>query len=187
VRDTDLYDLKGVVERILAEFDLLETAAFQRGSEAYLHPGQQARVTLGELTLGTLGELHPDVLARLEVKHSIYVFELDWHALDETGRPERRYRDFPRTPLVERDLALVVEEGTEAGALLGFIRRQDEMITDARVFDLYRGGQVAAGKKSLAFSIRMGRPDRTLTDPEINEVFQRVIQGVCREFGAEVR
>lgn len=187
VRDTDFYDLKGVVERILDEFGLLDAALFERGSEPYLHPSKQARVSADGRVLGVLGGLHPDVLARLELRQSIYVFDLDWPGVLETERTERRYREFPRTPLVERDLAVVVEEGTEAGALVRFIRRQDDVITEARVFDLYRGGQIAAGKKSLAFSIRMGRPDRTLTDPEINDVFQKVVQGVCREFGAEIR
>ncbi|HSA59877.1 MAG TPA: phenylalanine--tRNA ligase subunit beta [bacterium] len=187
VRESDFYDLKGVIERILDEFGLLDAAVFERGSESHLHPGQQARVTVDGRTLGAFGVLHPDVLARLDVKKSLHVFELDWPGVAGMERAERRYREFPRTPMVERDLAVVVEEGTEAGALVRFIRRQDHVITDARVFDLYRGGQIAAGKKSLAFSIRMGRPDRTLTDPEINEVFQKVVQGVCREFGAEIR
>jgi phenylalanyl-tRNA synthetase beta chain len=187
VLETDFFDLKGVVERILARLGLDDEAVFERGAESYLHPGQQARVVAGGKTLGVLGELHPDALARLDLKKAVYVFDLDWRGLTEFRRPERRYRDFPRTPVVERDLAVVVGEGTEAGAVLRFIRERDPVVADARVFDLYRGGQIPPGKKSLAFSIRMGRPDRTLTDPEINQVFQKVVEGVCREFGAEIR
>ncbi len=185
VRETDFYDLKGIVERILGLFGL--SGAFEKGSAPFLHPGQQARVTAGGRTLGVLGELHPDVLGRLDFKKPVFVFDFDWRSLLEAERTERRYRDFPRTPVVERDLAVVVGEGTEAGALADFIRRQDVVIADARVFDLYRGGQIAAGKKSLAFSIRMSRADRTLTEGEVNEVIARIVEGLKGDFHAEIR
>jgi phenylalanyl-tRNA synthetase beta chain len=186
----DFYDLKGVVEGVLDVLSLRSKSVFARGGLlplSYLHPGQQARVLVDGKDSGCLGEAHPNLLARFDLKKVAYVFELDWEAVACLPVQAPRFKEYPRTPVVERDLALVVEDKVEAGVLLDFIRGRDSVIADARVFDLYRGDQVASGKKSLAFSIRMSRPDRTLTDEEINEVFQKVIEGVRKQFGAEVR
>jgi phenylalanyl-tRNA synthetase beta chain len=187
VQGTDFYDLKGVVERILSSLGLDAKTSFLKGSVSYLHPGQQASLFIDERPVGVLGEVHPDVLGRFDLKKAAYVFELDWPSLVSASAPMRRFRDYPRLPVVERDLALVVDQGIEAGNLAAFIARQDPVIADAKVFDLYQGSQIADGKKSLAFSIRMSRADRTMTDEEVNEVFQRIIQGVKSEFRADVR
>ncbi|HEX5038137.1 MAG TPA: phenylalanine--tRNA ligase subunit beta [bacterium] len=187
VQATDFYDLKGSVERILAAFSQDHPPAFARSAVSYLHPGQQASVLIEDRPVGILGEVHPDVLKRLDLRKTVYAFDLDWDALAALPTPAPRFADYPRTPVVERDLAVVVDEGVEAGRIVDFIAKQDSVISDARVFDLYRGDQVTAGKKSLAFSIRMSQAGRTLTDEEVNAVFQRVINGVKNEFQAEVR
>lgn len=187
VQATDFYDLKGAVERILASFSPGRPPVFARSAVSYLHPGQQASVLIEDRSVGILGEVHPDVLKRLDLRKTVYAFDLDWDALAVFPAPAPRFADYPRTPVVERDLAVVVDEGVEAGRILDFIAKQDAVISGARVFDLYRGDQVTAGKKSLAFSIRMAQAGRTLTDEEVNAVFQRVINGVKNEFQAEVR
>lgn len=187
VRATDFYDLKGVVQSVLETLSLRGRASFVKSAASYLHPGQQAEVHVDGRKIGVLGEAHPDLLARFDLKKNVYLFELDWSALTSGAAAKPRFKDYPRTPVVERDLALVVEEGVEAGALLDYIRSRDPVISEARVFDLYRGSQVPAGKKSLAFSLRMSRPERTLTDGEVNEVFNRVVEGLKGNFQAEIR
>lgn len=190
VRGTDFFDVKALVEAVLSALGL--EARFLKGNPPvpFLHPGQQARVLLGGKDggdLGVLGEVHPDVLAKFGLKKSAYVFELDGELLFRAGLKAPRFREYARTPAVERDMAVILGEDVEAGAVLDWIRRTDPVIAEAKVFDLYRGGQIPQGKKSLAFSIRMSRPDRTLVDEEVNEVFQRVVERVKTEFGAEVR
>jgi phenylalanyl-tRNA synthetase beta chain len=187
VQAVDFYDLKGAVERILACVLPDRGPAFVRSAVPYLHPGQQASVFIDGKPVGVLGEIHPDVLKAMELRKTVYAFDLDWKALESASGGPPRFADYPRTPVVERDLALVVDEGVEAGRIADFIAKQDAVISGARVFDLYRGDQVAAGKKSLAFSIRMAQAGRTLTDEEVNGVFQKVINGVKNEFQAEVR
>lgn len=185
--EADFYDLKGLVEAILRLLNLESGASFSKGSALYLHPGRQARLTIEGRETGVLGEAHPDLLHSFDLKKPAWVFELDWGALTGAALTALKFVDYPRLPVVERDLAVVVEEGIEAGALLDFIRRRDPVISEARVFDLYRGDQVAAGKKSLAFSIRMSRSDRTMTEEEVGAVFQNVMEGIKSTFGAEIR
>lgn len=187
VKTTDFYDLKGVVESILRCLSLSERTAFSRSAVSYLHPGQQAEISVDGRKRGILGEVHPDILARFDLKKNAYVFELDWSHLETASRSQPRFKDYPRTPVVERDLALVLDEGIAAGDVLAFIRSRDPVISEAKVFDLYRGNQIPAGKKSLAFSLRLSRPEQTLTDPEVNEIFNRVIEGLKGTFQAEIR
>lgn len=185
-QETDFSDMKGVVQRLFEGLEI-EDVEFIPGQAAFLHPRRQALLQSQGENLGVLGEIHPDVLHRMELKRAAYVFELDWASLLLGLRPERRVEEFSRFPVVERDLALVVDEGIAAGSLSHFIKRQDVSIRKVSFFDLYRGVQVPEGKKSLAFSIQLGQKDKTLTDEEVNLIHGRVIENVKKEFGAEVR
>jgi phenylalanyl-tRNA synthetase beta chain len=98
VQATDFYDLKGAVERILAVFSPDQPPAFVRSAVSYLHPGQQASVMIEGRPVGILGEAHPDVLKRLELRKTVYAFDLDWDALAAVPAPAPRFADYPRTP-----------------------------------------------------------------------------------------
>jgi phenylalanyl-tRNA synthetase beta chain len=114
------------------------------------------------------------------------LFELDL-ALLLPHVPERfKAVSPPRFPAVEQDIALVVDDGVPAGALLAAIE-QSRLVAAARVFDVYRGGQLGAGKKSVAFAIRYQAPDRTLTTEDANREQGRIVARLERQFGATLR
>ncbi len=184
--EIDFFEVKGVVERICAEAGTGEVA-FLELRLPHLHPGKQAAVMRGKTVVGSLGEIHPDLQARLELKRRVYVFELEWDRLFDGRAGTACYREFSRHPVVLRDLALIVGEGTPAGGLAQAIRSTDSSIHEVELFDLYRGDPIPPGKKSLAFSVRLGRSGETLTEEEVNEVWNRVVEGVRKNFGAEVR
>jgi phenylalanyl-tRNA synthetase beta chain len=144
----------------------------------FLHPGKGA--SLGE---GWVGELHP---ARLEGEWG--VFELDLPALF-TRVPERLvYEDVITYPAVRQDLAFVVGEDVLAGVLVDAAREAaGPELREMRVFDVYRGGQIPDGRKSIAFSVEFQSPERTLSDEEARVLRERIVSALSERFGAELR
>ncbi len=184
--ETDFYDLKGVLEALLNLG--VSDARFEESQVSYLHPRKQAVLRTGEKTLGLVGELHPDLTDKFDLKRTVYVFEIDWDGFAASaGQKICVFEDFSRTPVVERDLALILDEAVPAGALKAFLKARDEAVQDVSVFDLYRGNPIPAGKKSLAFSIRIGRKGSTLTDEEVTTIYDHLVDGVKKQFGADVR
>lgn len=188
-QDTDFYDLKGLVERILNEVGI-DDIQFLSGDSPFLHPGKQARLGRLGKQIGIFGEIHPDVQSRYGLKNPAYVFELNWEALMALSRDagaRKYFKEYSKYPIVERDLAIIINESIAAQPIEEAIRSQDPAILGVEVFDLYRGGQIPEGKKSLAFSIRMGHFDRTMTDEEVNVIYGKVIENLKKSFEMEIR
>jgi phenylalanyl-tRNA synthetase beta chain len=144
----------------------------------FLHPGKAARVEAG-----WLGELHP---ARLEGEWG--VFELDLTVLFARVPERLVYEDVITYPAVRQDLAFVVDEDVLAGALVSAAREAaGREMREMRVFDVYRGGQIPEGKKSIAFSVEFQSPERTLSDEDARELRERIVSALAERFGAELR
>jgi phenylalanyl-tRNA synthetase beta chain len=154
------------------------------------HPGRCARLALPDGTLvGHAGELHPRVLAALELPARTCAFELDLDALVAAGEG-RLVAAAPVLvqPVAKEDLAFVVDEALPAGALVATVRAAaGGLLEDARVFDVYRGEQVGAGRKSVAVTVRLRAGDHTLTADEIAGVRAAVVEAVAREHGGTLR
>ncbi|HEY3543225.1 MAG TPA: phenylalanine--tRNA ligase subunit beta [Gaiellaceae bacterium] len=150
----------------------------ERSDEALLHPGKAARTPHG-----WFGELHPTAL-----DGSWGAFELDLDALAGAAGGAVAYAEVSPFPEVRQDLAFVVDEDAPAAALLAAIREAGAPeLRDARVFDEYRGAQVGEGKRSLAFRVAFGSPERTLTDEEATAVRSRIVGALAAQFGAVLR
>lgn len=138
--------------------------------------------------MGVLGEIHPDVSLAYELKNATFLFEMSWSLLMSPIRREARFRPFGLFPAVERDLSLLVDKRVSAAALLKTIREQGHpLVQNVSIFDLYEGKNIPPGKRSLGFSLRLGRDDRTLTDGEVTEMYDKVTQSLKRGFEAEIR
>jgi phenylalanyl-tRNA synthetase beta chain len=168
--------VKGVLETLYSALGLDLRVA--RGSHALLHPGKAA-----ETNAGWLGELHPTLL-----EGSWGAFELDLETLFE-GVPERIvYEDVITYPATLQDIAVAVDEDVEVGALVDAAHEvADALLREARVFDVYRGDQVGARRKSVAIHLAFQSPDRTLTEEEATEARGRVVAALAEQFGAELR
>jgi phenylalanyl-tRNA synthetase beta chain len=150
----------------------------ERSSEPLLHPGKAAQTAYG-----WFGELHPTAL-----EGSWGVFELDLDALAGASGAAAAYTDVSPIPEVRQDLAFVVDEDAPAGAVLAAIREAGAPeLRGSQVFDEYRGAQVGEGKRSLAFRVAFGSPERTLTDEEAGAVRARIVEAVASRFGGELR
>lgn len=189
----DFYDGKGVLENIVRPLmrRSVETVIDEAfvATQPFLHPRRAARVCVGDKAVGVLGELHPDVLDAWELSGPVVYAEIDVADLLDTreqGAPQ--VRPIPRFPASARDLAIEVDEGISAGDVGEVLQKAGGVLVEhVRLFDLYRGGQVGAGKKSLAFRVTYRDPEATLTDARVDEVHARVSAEAGKRFGAALR
>ncbi|MBO8142192.1 MAG: phenylalanine--tRNA ligase subunit beta [Firmicutes bacterium] len=181
------YHLKGLVERILESLGL--AGEFAPASDPSLHPGRQAVLSVAGRPAGILGEAHPHVSAAYDLEgERIYLAELDMTALAGAVPNEIRHRPLPRYPAVERDLALVVPRTLPAAAVTSAIRRAGgPLLEDVVLFDVYEGPQVEPDHRSLAYSLTLRAPDRTLTDAEANRVVQAIEEALGAALGVRLR
>jgi phenylalanyl-tRNA synthetase beta chain len=167
---------KGVVEALYAALNLEPT--FERADDPLFHPGKCARTAAG-----LLGELHP---RQLEGTWS--AFELDLGELAAARDGTVRYRDVISFPAVHQDIAVVVPEEVEAGAIVAAAREAaGPELREARVFDVYRGDPVPPGRKSVAFSVAFQSSERTLSDEDAGRLRGAIVEALARRFGAELR
>ncbi len=183
----DFYDLKGVVEALLAGLKL--DGAFEPGTHPALHPGRCAQVSVGGCVVGAMGELHPLVRDRFDLPaQPICALEFDLDDLLAGWGGSQKMTPLSIHPPVYEDLALVVDEDVPAVRVHDFIAQTGgNLIRSVVLFDVYRGEQVGAGKKSLAYRLTYQADDRTLTDREVAKLRGKIIRRLERELGAALR
>jgi phenylalanyl-tRNA synthetase beta chain len=130
--------------------------------------------------------VHPDTAAAFGIEQETYMFEVVLDALLPHIGGQRKATSVSRFPAVEQDLALVVDQTTPAGSLQAAIEAHP-LVREARVFDVYEGNQVPAGKKSVAFSVEYQAPDRTLTDEDVARAQRKILERLRRDYAAELR
>jgi phenylalanyl-tRNA synthetase beta chain len=189
VAPADLFDLKGVLEGLLAALRVRDwKAVLATPGDPFYLPGASARVTVGNSVLGTFGEIAPSVLECWGVHGPAFVFDLSAHALLRTLTEHPRFSSLPRYPAVERDVALIVSDTLSVQELLGFIdSRQVPLIENVDVFDVYRGRPIAQGAKSVGLRLRYRALDHTLSDGEVSAVHDPLVLELLKAFDAELR
>ena len=147
-------------------------------SEEYsYHPGRCAVLTVGGERLGVLGEIHPQVAENYGIGARVYCFSLDIALMYQYAQHEKTYKPLPKFPAVSRDLALICDDEIPVLDLEKAIRRgAGDLLEEIRLFDVYRGAQIEAGKKSVAFSITLRSADSTLDDGQISACMKRVMK-----------
>ena len=182
LRVVDFYDVKGDVEAI---FHPVAVTLEDAGHPA-LHPGKSARIVCGQSDVGFIGQLHPKLQQQFALPEPPVVFEVDWMSL--TQKPLPRFADISKFPSVRRDLAVIVAEGVRTAEILDAMRsagsRQVEEIT---LFDVYRGGQIPHGKKSLAFRVHLQDTRKTLNDEEVGVIIEELKHQLRSRFNVEFR
>jgi len=185
----DFFDLKGVVEGLLEALHITD-AAYLPANDAAFHPGKSAQVTTANGTvLGVIGELHPQVKARYDfLSPAVIAGDFDLAALIAAAASRYDITPVPVFPPVLEDLALVVDEAVKAADVEAAIRQGGgKLLVAVRLFDIFRGEQIGAGKKSLAYALSYQAADHTLTPGEANQIRQRIIRRVEQLVGAKLR
>ncbi len=186
-KDEDFYTVKGTLENIIEAFGVKE-ARFEFGGPDYYHPGRKAVIRVNDTAVGELGEVHPDVLKNFEVTERAYIAYICLDDLYQYADDTHVFTPLPRYPAAERDIALIVKDGVEAGVLEALIQQNGGSYLESTVlFDVYKGKPLADDEKSIAFSMIFRAPDRTLTDEEANEAVGRITSAAKAAFNAEIR
>ncbi len=180
--------LKGWVDAILKALGIPAARCEQESANPSYHPGRCAGVWMGERRLGVLGQIHPAVAANYGVDAELYCAELSFDAILAHRAPLPVYRPLPRFPSVSRDIAVVCDASIPAGEMAACILANGgQYLKDCAIFDVYTGGRIAAGRKSVAFSLTMRADDQTLTDEHAEETVRAVLAALHERFGAEIR
>jgi phenylalanyl-tRNA synthetase beta chain len=184
----DFFDLKGVIEAFAEDLHLFGVK-YQLSKAAYLHPGKAATLLVGDKAMGVFGQLHPKVTEKYGLAGRIVlVGEFDLEALQAATPIRFSYTPVPRFPAALRDIALVVDEAVSAERIVSEIRTAGgDLLRGLRLFDLYRGNQIPAGTKSLAYALTYQADDRTLADKEIDKAHKKIEDRLKQVLKATIR
>jgi phenylalanyl-tRNA synthetase beta chain len=176
-QEVDFYFVKGCVGQLLAELRTPAPVFTDSEGVPYLNPSKGGVVTVEKVAVGAVGELHPEVAEAFELPAGVFIFELDLPTLADRFWREITFTPLPRFPAVDRDVAVAVDEGVSAEEIREIIHGVDNACIElVEVFDCYRGDPIPPGRKGLAFQIRYRSGEKTLTDEEVNEFHQEVLE-----------
>ena len=189
--EEDFFTVKGALEALAAGFGL--TFDYQRETAAWLHPGISAAVYCNGKRLGVFGKLANEINAELEIakeqkdSQNIYLGELDYEALMSCVEGELRYKPLSPYAPVKRDLALVCGEAVSCGEIEETIRKASPLVSEVKLFDIYRGANLGDGKKSMAFSLSLSDPKKEVSAEEVERVVKKILGNLKFKLGIEIR
>jgi phenylalanyl-tRNA synthetase beta chain len=184
----DFFDLKGVIGALAADLHLTEVT-YRPSQAKYLHPGRAADLVVAGKPVGGFGQMHPRVAEAYGLgDRDVLAGELDVEALQAAVPARYAYTPVPRFPAALRDIAVVVDEAVTAERVVEEIRAAGgELLRDVRLFDLYRGGSIPPGTKSLAYALTYQAADRTLTDKEVDRAHRKIEDRLKHVLKAQIR
>jgi phenylalanyl-tRNA synthetase beta chain len=194
--NVDILDAKGAVEYLLDKMRLNENSTVdvefvhpvQEGVENFCESDYALLVFAGGTLLGSIGKVLPAVLRSFGIKHEVYYFELNFDALCELQAAPRGFSSLPVYPSVKRDIALVVPVSVSAGELLAKVHEaREKLIESAEIFDVFQGGKIEKGYKSVAVSITYRSATKTLTEKNVEKAHGKVVKLLTDTFGGSFR
>jgi phenylalanyl-tRNA synthetase beta chain len=189
----DFYSIKGIVDELLdkcgaPEYDVArptENTSF--GEAAAFHPGRCAVITVGDKEIAIFGELHPETLENYGIGCRAYAAKVNIPELMAVCTDEKTYKPLPKFPATTRDLSLICDDELPAAVIEKTIRKAAGAILEkVTLFDIYKGKQIADGKKSVSYSLTLRSHDGTLTDEQADKTMEKVLKALKDE-GAELR
>ncbi len=193
--NVDVFDAKGIAIEIVERLTGRKAEA-QSAQAAHLHPRGSGEILVGETQVGRFGPLHPDVIDAFDLGDEAHVIELDLGEIEALGSVTPRFAPIPRLPPVARDIALVVSDDVSAMEVENVIRESaGELCESVELFDLFRGGSIPSGHRSLAFHVVYRDPKartdpdkaRTLTDREVDQQHSAVVKAANERLGGQLR
>lgn len=184
----DFFDIKGVLEAVFDSLNIRGIEYKQLTDNPTFHPGRTAAIIAGGKQIGVVGEIHPSVSGNFDIDLPCYAAEInlsDLFACVDTGI---KFKPLPKFPAAERDIAVLVDKTTAVGDLHATIAKASGALLDSvKLFDVYEGDRIPEDKKSVAFAISFRAPDRSLTNEEINKVFNKIVKDLQYKNNAQLR
>ena len=183
----DIYDLKGLLEEFFAHYGV-RGLTFTRHAEPTGFYVESAAITLGKQTVGELGQIQPALARKLDLRDPVVVAELNLDLLLARRNPAKSYKPLPAYPSIRRDVAMVVPETVTHEAVLAAVRAaKPQNLESVALFDVFRGKNIPAGQKSLAYAFVYRSAEKTLTDAEAGAAHDKVVQQFKQQLQAAVR
>ena len=180
----DFFDLKGVIEAVAdsirAKFEFVPSA------RSFLHPGVCADIICDGKVIGYAGRLDPAIADELALERKAFIAELDYEQLMSCAQPFK-YKPLPKFPEVTRDLALVADMDVTCGQIEQAIYGACKYVTDVKLFDIYVGAQVGAGKKSMAFTVTFTPADEAITPEKCDGYVKKILNNLSRNLNVVLR
>ena len=183
----DLYDLKGLLEEFFEQFGLRGMIYARRAESSTLFL-ESATIQLGKFQLGEFGQLLPALAKRYDLRDAVLLAELNLDVLLARRNTGKSFKPLPVFPAIRRDVAMLVPENTTHEAVLQTIRQaKPGNLELVELFDVFRGKNVPAGQKSMAYAFIYRHPERTLTDAEANAAHEKLVAQFKQRLSATVR
>ena len=183
----DFFALKGILNEAFDKLGVVGVEYSALKTNPAFHPGRCAEITIGEKKIGVIGEIAPAVLENYEIGTRAYVASVDMADIFENRIAEKKFKPTPRFPASGRDLAIICDDEIPAASLEKAIRTgAGKLLEKVELFDVYKGPSVAPGKKSVAYSMTLRAPDRTLTVEECDRAVAKVLKEL-EKLGAKLR
>ncbi len=185
VKPVDFYVVKGIIEGLFRYLNIHVT--YEQAVVQDMHPGRCATIHVGNSQIGFFGQVHPNITKRQDLKET-FVFDINMEYLLNSTRSELAYEVIPKYPSILRDIAFVVNEAVSAGEIKAEIERIGApLVKHVEAFDVYRGENVEANEKSIAYNVHYQDPEKTLTDEEVDASFKEIVDAISKKFGAHIR
>ena len=184
----DFFTMKGVVEEFFDSLGMREKSVYDpNAGKVYLHPGRQANIIYKGVTVGYLGEVHPEVLDNYDIGTKAYLTVLDMPEIVKFATFDRKYEGIAKYPAVSRDISMVVPKDILVGQIEEMIaQRGGKILESYSLFDIYEGSQIKEGFKSVAYSISFRAKDRTLEEADVSAAMKKILNGL-ESMGIELR
>jgi phenylalanyl-tRNA synthetase beta chain len=184
----DLYDLKGLLEEFFEQFSVRGVAYAKRADSTALFLESAAISLGGRVPLGELGLLLPPLAKRYDLRDAVLLAELSLDQLLARRNPAKSFKALPAFPSIRRDVAMIVSETTTHEAVLNAVKQAKAAnLESVELFDVFRGKNVPAGQKSVAYAFTYRHAERTLTDAEVNAAHEKLVEQFKQKLGATVR
>ena len=186
--NVDFFDIKGICEVMLNGLNIKNVSFEAETDNPTYHPGRCARVLINGKPVGVIGEIPPTVAKNFEIEEKCYVAEICFSAVFEAIDDNIKFRQLPKFPAVTRDIAMIVDKARPVGEIEAVITKAGGQLLDTiELFDVYEGKQIPEGKKSVAFAISFRAQDRSLTNEEVNKVFNKILKDLEYKIQAQLR
>ena len=186
--ELDFYDMKGVAEELFERLGIENYEILPEKNNVVFHPGRTAVINIDGEYAGIIGEIHPEVAEKFECPERTYIGVIEIETLVNKASMDCEYKGLPKYPAVTRDIAMLVKDEVLVKEIEDIIKqRAGKILESVKLFDVYKGKQVPEGMKSVAYSITFRASDRTLTDEEVGKAMTKILDGLKRNLGAELR
>lgn len=184
----DFYTIKGYIEELLAMSGIKKYNVSAEKNNPSYHPGRCAAFSVNDKVIAIIGQLHPSVMGNYDFDCPVYAAEIDTEYLITAKNTVREYKPLPKFPAIIRDLSLVCEKSLEAGTIQKAISKYaGNLLESVSVFDVYTDAKLGENKKSIAYSLALRSPDKTLSDEEGDNVVEKILKGLEKDFDVKLR